>query len=196
MCIILAFSFWSNAKTLIHMSMHRFGTLCGQQEFLSLPADKLVEIISDDDLNVAAEETVYEACMEWVNFDLPSRLKNVAEIMKCVRFANISSYYFCDKIDHNQVKGFLNNFFFVYLPYRFEMRAWTGNKECSIWNMSVWFHNLKNINYWVTKDLKVVMLSHIWKLYMLFCYIEYFPIERTVNLGIIKGTPLTLCFTC
>ena len=77
--------------------------LCKQQEFLALPADKLVEIIRDDDLNVMGEETVYEACMEWLNFDLTSRFRYVAEVMKCVRFANISSYYFCDKIDHNEV---------------------------------------------------------------------------------------------
>lgn len=82
--------------------------LCRQQEFLSLPADKLVEIIRDDDLNVAGEETVYEACMEWLNFDLTLRFKCVSEVMKCVRFANISSYYFCDKIDHNEVHTAFN----------------------------------------------------------------------------------------
>ncbi|XP_076435308.1 kelch repeat and BTB domain-containing protein 8-like [Babylonia areolata] len=94
-CDVLALK----AKEIINS---KFSMLCRQQEFLSLPADKLVEIISDDDLNVTGEETVYEACMEWLNFDPSSRFTHVAEVMKCVRFAIISSYYFCDKIDHNQ----------------------------------------------------------------------------------------------
>ena len=81
----------------------RFSILCKQQEFLMLPADKLVEIISDDDINVSAEETVFEACMEWMLTDKEQRSQYLAEIMDCVRFANISSYYFCDKIDNNPV---------------------------------------------------------------------------------------------
>lgn len=88
--------------------VHRFSTLCNQQEFLALPADKLVEIIRDDDLNVTTEETVYEALMEWVKYDMPARLTHVAQVMKCVRFANISSYYFCDEIDPNQVRNILS----------------------------------------------------------------------------------------
>ncbi|XP_071116430.1 kelch repeat and BTB domain-containing protein 8-like [Haliotis cracherodii] len=84
------------AKEIIN---NKFSTLCKQQEFLSLPADKLVEIISDDDINVTTEETVYEACMEWLQHDTDGRLVHLVDIMNCVRFANISSYYFCDRID-------------------------------------------------------------------------------------------------
>ena len=81
----------------------QFSVLCHNQEFLSLPADKLVEIISDDNIEVSQEETVYEACIDWVKNDLEARSSQLGEIMKCVRFANISSYYFCDKIDSNSV---------------------------------------------------------------------------------------------
>ena len=93
-CEILALK----AKEIIN---NQFSVLCKQQEFLSLPADKLVEIVSDDDINVTVEETVFEACLEWVITDKVNRRTYLMEIMKCVRFANISSYYFCDKIDRN-----------------------------------------------------------------------------------------------
>ena len=93
-CEILALK----AKEIIN---NQFSVLCKQQEFLSLPADKLVEIVSDDDINVTVEETVFEACLEWVITDKVNRRTNLMEIMKCVRFANISSYYFCDKIDRS-----------------------------------------------------------------------------------------------
>ena len=95
-CEILAMK----AKEIIN---NKFSVLCKQQEFLSLPADKLVEIISDDDINVGLEETVFEACMDWLKSDASNRQQHLAAIMNCVRFANISSYYFCDKIDTNQV---------------------------------------------------------------------------------------------
>lgn len=37
-----------------------------QEEFLSLCADKLTEIISSDHLNVPKEETVFEAAIVWL----------------------------------------------------------------------------------------------------------------------------------
>jgi hypothetical protein len=58
------------AKEIIN---NQFSVLCKQQEFLSLPADKLVEIVSDDDINVTVEETVFEACLEWVITDKVNR---------------------------------------------------------------------------------------------------------------------------
>ncbi|KAK3096186.1 hypothetical protein FSP39_024171 [Pinctada imbricata] len=95
-CKVLAMK----AKEIIN---NQFSVLCKQQEFLSLPADKLVEIISDDEINVGLEETVFEACMDWLQIEPTDRLQHLVSIMNCVRFANISSYYFCDKIDTNLV---------------------------------------------------------------------------------------------
>ncbi|XP_050389710.1 kelch-like protein 40a isoform X4 [Patella vulgata] len=94
-CEILA----SKGKEMIN---NQFSTLCHQQEFLLLPADKLVEIIKDSDICVDREEVVFEACMEWLNHDTGSRSKFLVDIINCVRFANISSYYFCDKIVKNK----------------------------------------------------------------------------------------------
>ncbi|XP_013398965.1 kelch-like protein 28 [Lingula anatina] len=80
---------------------NQFTTLCKEQEFMSLPADKLTEIVSGSQISVAQEEVVYEACLAWVLHDLETRKGDLEAVMKCVRFANISSYYFCDCIDNN-----------------------------------------------------------------------------------------------
>lgn len=93
-CNVLALK----AKEIIN---NKFPQLCRQSEFLSLPVEKLVEIVSDDDLNVTIEESVYEACMAWLEEDVEGRKAHLVEVMSCVRFANITSYYFCDKIDTN-----------------------------------------------------------------------------------------------
>uniref|UniRef100_A0A0B6Z9M0 BTB domain-containing protein n=1 Tax=Arion vulgaris TaxID=1028688 RepID=A0A0B6Z9M0_9EUPU len=95
-CNVLALK----AKEIIN---NKFYLLCKQQEFLTLPVDKLVEIVSDDELNVTLEESVYEACMAWVDEDQEHRKNNLVEVMSCVRFANISSYYFCDQIETNNL---------------------------------------------------------------------------------------------
>lgn len=81
----------------------RFIDLCKYQEFLFLFFDKLVEIISDDDINVINEEIVYEVCMYWFMLDKENRMVYLMEIMNCVRFVNISFYYFCDRIDRNKI---------------------------------------------------------------------------------------------
>ncbi|CAH1781616.1 unnamed protein product [Owenia fusiformis] len=93
-CIPLA----NSAKEIL---MSRFTILCREQEFLSLPYDKLIEIIKCSDLSVVKEEKIYEACITWLNCNTEERLPYLPQIMQYIRFANISSYYFCDKIDKN-----------------------------------------------------------------------------------------------
>ena len=86
------------ANEIIHKN---FSALCQEQEFLMLPCEQLTEILKDDHLNVTQEETVYEACLAWINVRLYERRRYLWEIMRCVRFAIVGSYYFCDKIDNS-----------------------------------------------------------------------------------------------
>lgn len=53
----------SHLYNLTHAMFH---CLCPQEEFLSLCADKLTEIIASDHLNVPKEETVFEAAILWL----------------------------------------------------------------------------------------------------------------------------------
>lgn len=50
-----------------------------QEEFLSLCADKLTEIISSDHLNVPKEETVFEAAVVWLEKN-PSRRQSFEKV--------------------------------------------------------------------------------------------------------------------
>ncbi|XP_014782728.1 kelch-like protein diablo [Octopus bimaculoides] len=84
------------SKTIINQE---FSRLYRENEFLNLPADKVVEIISDDNICISQEEVVYEACMAWLKHDINERVGSLDVILNHVRFANINSYYFCDKID-------------------------------------------------------------------------------------------------
>ena len=90
----------ARAKEIINS---QFGSLCKEPEFLSLPHDKLIKLVQDDQINVGSEETVYEACWSWLNYTLEDRKQYLVEVIKCVRFANISCYFFCDNIDNNSL---------------------------------------------------------------------------------------------
>ncbi|PAA91668.1 hypothetical protein BOX15_Mlig021367g3, partial [Macrostomum lignano] len=84
------------ARTVIGSS---FQEICSQDEFLSLPADRLAEIIRDDFLCVQSEEAVFEACLAWLARDPQARLSQAYDIMKYVRFACMSCYYLCDRVE-------------------------------------------------------------------------------------------------
>ena len=86
----------AKAKELINS---QFETLSREPEFYFLPADKLVELITDDQICIRLEENLFEACMAWINYSLEERKQHLYTVIKCVRFAIISPYYFCDKID-------------------------------------------------------------------------------------------------
>ena len=43
------------------------------EEFLLLPVQQLIDIISHDELNVRTEEQVFKAVMQWVRYNLTER---------------------------------------------------------------------------------------------------------------------------
>ena len=43
------------------------------EEFMLLPINQLVDIISSDELNVRSEEQVYNAIMAWVKYNIQER---------------------------------------------------------------------------------------------------------------------------
>ena len=51
-------------------------------EFLTLQRNNLIEIISDDDLNVTNEEIVYLAVIKWLKASEEERFKKFYEVNK------------------------------------------------------------------------------------------------------------------
>lgn len=47
------------------------------EEFLLLPVNQLVDIISSDELNVRTEEQVFSAVMAWVRYTIQERRPNL-----------------------------------------------------------------------------------------------------------------------
>ena len=53
------------------------------EEFLLLPVNQLVEIISSDELNVRNEEQVYSAVMSWVKYNISERRHHLLQVRLC-----------------------------------------------------------------------------------------------------------------
>ncbi|VDP87060.1 unnamed protein product [Echinostoma caproni] len=60
------------------------------EEFLLLPVNQLVDILSLDELNVRTEEQVYRAAMRWIHHNLADRRRHLAYLMQHIRLPLLS----------------------------------------------------------------------------------------------------------
>lgn len=77
---------------------HNFTDVVESDEFLLLPVNQLIEIISSDELNVRGEEQVYEACMNWLRYDLAERRAYLAQLMCQVRLPLLDTKFLVTKV--------------------------------------------------------------------------------------------------
>ena len=53
------------------------------EEFMLLPANQLIDIISSDELNVRSEEQVFNAVMAWVKYSIQERRPQLPQVCGC-----------------------------------------------------------------------------------------------------------------
>ncbi|XP_038156453.1 kelch-like protein 40a [Cyprinodon tularosa] len=80
----------------------RYQVVVRDQDFFQLSPSELAIIISSDALNVDREEQVFESLMGWIKHDEPTRLKELPELLHCVRFRLIPIDYFKEKVQRHQ----------------------------------------------------------------------------------------------
>ncbi|MFT7800079.1 kelch-like protein 40-like [Arapaima gigas] len=73
------------------------------QDFLQMEASELAAIISSDSLNVENEELVFESLLKWVKHSKDARLKDLSDLLDCIRFRLIPTSYFADKVEKNEM---------------------------------------------------------------------------------------------
>ncbi|KAI8493405.1 regulation of lateral pseudopodium assembly [Branchiostoma belcheri] len=97
-CGVFQFGSWLNIEDLIKKAKEcisdGYPEVCKGAEFVNLPLSCLIDILSDDSLNVEEEETVYESVMAWVRHDLATRGHHLGDLLKHVRLAIIPTEYF------------------------------------------------------------------------------------------------------
>ncbi|CAF1499619.1 unnamed protein product [Rotaria magnacalcarata] len=78
--------------------LKKFSQVAQQDEWLHVSAQKIVEFIKEDDLRVASEDEVFEACLRWLNHAPEQRKTDFHSILQYIRLAFISPYVLMDKV--------------------------------------------------------------------------------------------------
>ncbi|KAF0303651.1 Ring canal kelch [Amphibalanus amphitrite] len=85
----------TNADAYIELN---FSEVVECEEFLTLTADQVIQLISCDRLSVANEEKVYECVLRWINYDLPAREQHLADLMSQVRLPLLSRDFLVQQV--------------------------------------------------------------------------------------------------
>ncbi|XP_035657905.1 kelch-like protein 40a [Branchiostoma floridae] len=97
-CGVFQFGSWLNIEDLIKKAKEcicdGYPEVCKGAEFVNMPLSCLIDILSDDSLNVEEEETVYESVLTWVRHDLVTRGHHLGDLLKHVRLAIVPKEYF------------------------------------------------------------------------------------------------------
>lgn len=77
----------ASANTLAH---NRFMEVSNTEEFVHLETPQLLELLSNDNINVDSEEDVFIALTKWIDFNLKSRQKHIKDLVQAIRVGQIS----------------------------------------------------------------------------------------------------------
>lgn len=94
-------------KSTAKVGRHLSEVASTNKTFLDLQSDKLVELLSDDGLQVPNEMVVYEAAIAWIKHDLTNRQQDLFSVLNVVRFQYLSKDYLTEVVAEEQLV--LNN---------------------------------------------------------------------------------------
>lgn len=72
----------ASATTLAH---NRFMEVINTEELVHLETPQLLELLSNDNINVDSEEDVFLALTKWIDFNLKSRQKHIKDLVQAIR---------------------------------------------------------------------------------------------------------------
>ncbi|KAK3792299.1 hypothetical protein RRG08_007377 [Elysia crispata] len=82
------------AHTAKRFVLANFPEVCSEPDFLVVDAERLTELLADDDLRAPDEDLVCEAALAWLRHDLPARMKFLNEICLNLRLRYLSEESF------------------------------------------------------------------------------------------------------
>ncbi|XP_048866237.1 kelch-like protein 40a isoform X1 [Brienomyrus brachyistius] len=80
----------------------RYQLIVRDDDFHQLGPVELAAVITSDSLNVDKEEVVFESILSWVGHDKEDRLKDLPDLLECVRFRLIPLDYFSKKVENHE----------------------------------------------------------------------------------------------
>ena len=70
-----------------------FQEVIENEEFLLLPVNQLIDIISSDELNISSEEQVFQAIMHWTRYNVAERRQHLSHVLQHVRLSQLSAKF-------------------------------------------------------------------------------------------------------
>ena len=83
--------------------LRHFPEVCRHDEILSVSSSKLIELISDDDLNVDSEEVVFTCVIAWYHLSEGARRTELPTILEHVRLPLLSPYFLYDCVGSEDI---------------------------------------------------------------------------------------------
>ncbi|XP_053872752.1 kelch-like protein 18 isoform X1 [Malaclemys terrapin pileata] len=96
MCAVL----YESANSFIHQ---HFVEVSMSEEFLALPFEDLLELVSREELNVKSEEQVFEAALAWVRYDRDQREPCLPEILSKIRLPLCRPQFLTDRVQQDDL---------------------------------------------------------------------------------------------
>ncbi|XP_006811771.1 kelch-like protein 29 [Saccoglossus kowalevskii] len=76
-------------------ALDRFPQVVKNEEFLQLPLFEVVAYLSHERINVRDEETVFDAAISWVKYELKKRLPKLLVVLQCIRLPYLTPAFLC-----------------------------------------------------------------------------------------------------
>lgn len=86
-----------------NMCLRNFPTICKTEDFLLLPKDIAVQLLSHDELETEEEQLVYEAVLNWVNYDIEKRKCFLPELLGTVRLALLPAVFLMENVSMEEL---------------------------------------------------------------------------------------------
>ncbi|KAH7961469.1 hypothetical protein HPB52_009290 [Rhipicephalus sanguineus] len=86
------------SKAYNYLMQHFIEVSKRSEELLSLDINEVEAILSDENLNVIKEETVWKAVVRWIEHDSANRQQHIARLLRCVRTGLVDTNFFVEKI--------------------------------------------------------------------------------------------------
>uniref|UniRef100_A0A5F9DAB1 Kelch like family member 18 n=1 Tax=Oryctolagus cuniculus TaxID=9986 RepID=A0A5F9DAB1_RABIT len=96
MCAVL----YDAANSFIHQ---HFVEVSMSEEFLALPLEDVLELVSRDELNVKSEEQVFEAALAWVRYDREQRGPYLPELLSSIRLPLCRPQFLSDRVQQDDL---------------------------------------------------------------------------------------------
>ena len=91
---------FSNARRFI---LSNFTSVAKTEEFMNMSSKRIEMWISNDDINVSAEEDVFKIILTWINRDKSERKKHFAELFRHVRLVYVTRDYLHSDVVTNEL---------------------------------------------------------------------------------------------